>query len=155
MSGELINVEKHVKKVDMFNKGFGNFSSQSINELFDANGDGETTGIEKELMMSGVVLNTINSIHPAVAATFQNQFFNLNNGGYLTKNMRDKDNKMMEGIARAMKAMDEKEQKEFEENDRMPTEDYNIDNVDDINGNLYDDLKLRRYLTNAEINNDV
>ena len=85
MSGELISTSRFIKQRNIYANGLAGFSSGSINDLFDVNGDGETSGVEKDRMESAGVINTIESIHPAVARAFQDDTFALQTGQFLTQ----------------------------------------------------------------------
>ena len=148
--GELINTRSAIDSRDIFEKGIGGFSSKSINELFDVNGDGDASGIEKDLMSSAGALNTLNSISPIVAHAFNQENFRLQTGAYLTNSQKVMRDKLVLAVNKAilMEKLREMPEKEIEE-------ELNIDNGELDTNDLLQDIKYRQYLSGAEINNGV
>ena len=155
MSGELINTSLFYKKKNIFNKGVGGFSSQSINDLFDVNNDGETSGVEKDLMESEVSYNILNSIHPAIARAFNDTTFNIQQGNFLTSSQRYK-KRAYELIIEKAILQNHLKDKESERKDFPDLDEPNILNNEEVdNNNLEEDLKKRQYLQQSEIDNKV
>lgn len=151
MSGDLINTEILIDKRDIFEKGYGNFSSKSINELFDVNGNGTVSPEEMSTMQSAGVLNTLNSISPVVARAFTDENFRLQTGAYLTDSQKIARDKILLAINKAilidsMKDIPEK---------RIKPEELNIEEQELDTNDLMEDLKHRQYLNQAEIDNNV
>jgi hypothetical protein len=151
MSGELINNINYVESKDIFENGAGDFSSKSINELFDVNSDGVVDSIEQDRMVSAGVLNTLESINPVVARAFTDETFRLSTGAFLTEKQRNERERINLIIQKALL----KEQLKDIEEERIDPEEPNIDTGElDVN-NLQEDIEKRQYLNQAEISNSV
>ena len=152
MAGELISSHTfHASNDDMWEQGYGNFSSKSMNELFDVDGDGGVSGIEKDRMESAGLYNTLDSIHPLVARSFNDTSFRINTGRYLTELNNTADNKAINVIMQFLDEYNEDTKppvnEEIKENDQQPLEvSYK---------NLSEDLVERRRLDQSELTNDV
>ena len=148
--GELINTRSAIDRRDIFEKGIGGFSSKSINELFDVNEDGITSGIEKDLMSSAGALNTLNSISPIVAHAFSQENFRLQTGAYLTHSQKVMRDKLVLAVNKAilMEKLREMPEKDIQE-------ELNIDNGELDTNDLLQDISRRQFLSGAEINNGV
>ena len=147
--GELINSRTAIDNRDIFEKGIGGFSSKSINELFDVNEDGVTSGIEKDLMSSASALNALNSISPIVAHAFSQENFRIATGSYLTSSQKVMRDKLVLAVNKAL--MVEKLNEIPERKDEQP----NVNNGDLDTKDLLQDIERRQFLTGAEINNGV
>ena len=148
--GELINSKIAIDNRDIFEKGYGSFSSKSINEIFDVNGDGYTDGVEKDLSSAGA-LNTLNSISPIVAHAFTNENFRIQTGAYLTEGQKQIKNSLLLAINKAMLVEKLKEIPIKNINPEEP----NIDNGELNTQTLAEDIERRQYLSGAELNNNV
>ena len=156
MSGELINSSRFIKQRNIFNNGLAGFSSGSINDLFDANGDGETSGVERDRMESAGVINTIESIHPAVARAFQDDTFALQTGQFLTQQQQINRRKLELLVKRAVLKQRMMDEQAPERGDLQPIDELNILKNDELDTNdLAGDIEKRMYLTQAELDNDV
>jgi hypothetical protein len=152
MSGELIDNQNYVKKKDIFNQGIGNFSSKSINELFDVNEDGYVDGVEKDRMISNGVLNTIESINPVVARAFNDENFRLSTGTFLTKKQQLKRERVILAIQKGLLM----EEMNCIQEERINQDDLNIVEEEGLDVNdLREDLQKRQYLNQAELDNGV
>ena len=147
--GELINSRTAIDNRDIFEKGIGGFSSKSINELFDVNEDGVTSGIEKDLMSSASALNALNSISPIVAHAFSQENFRIATGSYLTNSQKVMRDKLVLAVNKAL--MVEKLNEIPERKDEQP----NVNNGDLDTKDLLQDIERRQFLTGAEITNGV
>jgi hypothetical protein len=154
MSGELINTERYIEKKDIFEKGYSDFSSQSINELFDSNGDGEVNGVEKDRMQSAGVLNTLESINPLVARAFNDENFRIDNGFFLTSKQQMRQDKVRLLIDK-IKLLNKLEEIKNSPERRFQEDTPNIENTELDTNNLQEDLINRQYLEQSEINNQV
>jgi hypothetical protein len=152
MSGELINTQNAIDKKDIFNRGTGNFSSKSINELFDVDGDGNVSGVEKELMGSMGVLNSLDSISPAVAHAFKTENFRIQTGSYLTESQRVTRDKLLLSINKTLML---ERLKDIDIKKRINEEEPAVDNSELDTNDLQEDIKHRQYLNRAEIDNNV
>ena len=156
MSGELINSSLYYKQKNIFKNGAGNFSSGSINDLFDVNGDGETSGVEKDRMEDETAYNILESIHPAVARAFQDDTFNIQQGNFLTQSQQFKKLKYELIIEREL-LKNRLEEEKSERVDKPELDEPNIlineEQVD--NTDLAEDIIKRQYLTMGEIDNGV
>jgi hypothetical protein len=148
--GELMNTRSAIDSRDIFEKGIGGFSSKSINELFDANEDGVTSGVERDLMSSADALNTLSSISPVVAHAFTQENFRLQTGAYLTNSQKVMRNKLLLSINKAilMEKLKEIPEKEIKE-------ELNIDNGSLDTNDLMKDIAHRQYLNQNELDNGV
>ena len=151
MSGDLINTEVAIDKRDIFERGAGAFTSKSIDDLFDVDGDGEVSGMEKQTMESAGVINTLESISPVVARAFTDENFRLQTGAYLTQKQRTQRDKLLLAINKAilvdaMKNIPEK---------RIEPEELNIEEQELDTNDLREDIEHRQYLNQAEIDNQV
>ena len=156
MSGELINSSRFIKQRNIFNKGLAGFSSGSINDIFDANGDGETSGIERDRMESAGVINTIESIHPAIARAFQDDTFALQTGQFLTQEQQRDRRKLELLVQRAVLNQRMIDEQAPERPDLQPIDELNILNDDELDtGDLAGDIIKRQYLTQGELDNQV
>lgn len=151
MSGDLINTGVLIDKRDIFEKGYGNFSSKSINELFDVNGDGVVSGEERSTMQSVGVLNTLSSISPVVARAFSDENFRLQTGAYLTDSQKIVRDKLLLAINKAILIESIKDIPEK----RIEPEELNIEEQELDTTDLMEDLKHRQYLNQAELDNGV
>lgn len=157
MSGELIDNKSYIEKKDIFNNGYGDFSSGSINQLFDVNNDGYVDAVEKDRMLSAGMLNTLESIHPLVARAYNDPNFLINNGFFLTDEQQLRKNKIKLLINKIL-LMSELEDIKNKRKDRFNEENLNIEKNEeemDLIQNLQEDLKERQYLEQTEINNQV
>lgn len=149
MSGDLINTEIAIDNRDIFERGYGNFSSKSINELFDVNNDGVVSGEEKSTMESLGLLPTLNSISPLVARAFSDENFRLQTGAYLTQNQQNTRQKLLLAINKAIlvEAMRD-----------IPEKEITVENMEeemlDVN-DLMKDIEKRQVLSQGELNNKV
>ena len=151
MSGDLINTEVAIDKRDIFERGCGGFTSKSINDLFDVDGDGEVSGMEKETMQNVGVLNTLEGISPVVARAFSDENFRLQTGAHLTQKQRIQREKLFLAVNKAilvdsLKNMPEK---------RIEPEELNIEEQELDTNDLKEDILHRQYLNQAEIDNEV
>jgi hypothetical protein len=147
MSGEFISTHVYLQDKDIFNKGAGNFSSKSINELLDVNDDGVIDGVERDRMESVGLINTLDSISPLVARSYSDHLFKLNTGGYLTESQRASRDAMSKLVSDFLNADDDIPIER--RHDIMPFE-----IMQTLDGDLNADLKNRRYLEDSELNND-
>lgn len=157
MSGELIDNKSYIEKKDIFNNGYGDFSSGSINQLFDVNNDGYVDAVEKDRMLSAGMINTLESIHPLVARAYNDPNFLINNGFFLTDEQQLRKNKIKLLINKIL-LMSELEDIKNKRKDRFNEENLNIEKNEeemDLIQNLQEDLKERQYLEQTEINNQV
>jgi hypothetical protein len=150
MSGDLISTEVLIDKRDIFEKGYGNFSSKSINELFDVNGDGVVSGEEMATMKSVGVLNTLDSISPVVARAFSDENFRLQTGAYLTDSQNMARNKFLLAINKAILVESMANIPE-----KMEPEELNIEPEELDTNDLMEDIRHRQYLSQGEIDNNV
>ena len=156
MSGELINTSRFIKQRNIFNNGLAGFSSGSINDLFDANGDGETSGVERDRMESAGVINTIESIHPAVARAFQDDTFALQTGQFLTQQQQINRRKLELLVKRAVLKQRMMDEQAPERPDLQPIDELDVLKNDELDtSDLANDIQKRQYLTQAELDNDV
>ena len=156
MSGELINSSRFIKQRNIFNNGLAGFSSGSINDIFDANGDGETSGVEQDRMESAGVINTIESIHPAVARAFQDDTFALQTGQFLTREQQMKRRKLELLVQRAVLNQRMKDEQAPVRPDLQPIDELDILGDTELDtSDLQGDIEKRQYLTQSEIDNDV
>lgn len=151
MSGELINTSREVQSKDIFDRGFGAFSSKSINELLDVDDDGMVSNLEKDRMESSGVLNTLESIPDVVARAFNDENFRIQTGAYLTQKQRIQREKLVLAINKAIM---------IEEMNKLPErrfkpQELNIEEQELDTNDLREDLKNRQYLEQAELDNDV
>jgi len=61
------------------------FSKDSINSLFDVDGDGVFSAVEKDRAESVALINELSSIHPLVARSYNDINFQIQTGSFLTK----------------------------------------------------------------------
>lgn len=156
MSGELINSSRFIKQRNIFNNGLAGFSSGSINDIFDANGDGETSGIERDRMESAGVINTLESIHPAISRAFQDDTFALQTGQFLTQQQQKDRRKLELLIKRAVLNQRMKDEQAPARPDLKPIDELDILNEEELDtADLAGDIEKRQYLTQAELDNDV
>lgn len=158
--GELINNRSKIDDRDIFEKGYRNFSSKSINELFDVDNNGYVDAYEKDLMVSECVLDTLDSISPLVAHAFTQENFRLQTGAYLTERQRLSRDKLILSINKAIleeELNDIKDDIPQEINEErikeLVNEPISVEHLD--TENLSEDIKYRQYLSQAEINNPV
>lgn len=149
--GELINTRSLIDNRDIFERGYGGFSSKSINQLFDVNNDGYADGVEKDLMSSAGALNTLSSISDATAHAFSQENFRLQTGAYLTENQKIIRNKLLLAINKSLLL---EQLKDIPEK-RIEEEVANIDNGELDTNNLFEDIKHRQYLAGSELTNGV
>ena len=157
MSGELIDNKRYIEKENIFNNGYGDFSSGSIKELFDVNNDNYIDGVEKDRMLSAGLLNTLDSINPLVARAYNDPNFMINNGFFLTDEQQLRKNKINLLIKKIL-LMSQLEDIKNKRKDRFNEEKLNIEKNEELDlkiRDLQEDLKERQYLEQSEINNQV
>ena len=156
MSGEFINNQVFIEKKNVLENGIGNFSSKSINELLDINGDGVVDGVEMDRMMSNSVINTLESIHPLVAKAFNDENFRLETGAFLTQKQRKTRMKLDLAIKKAILKQKMIDMEKYKRVDDIQPEELNIEENSELDNNdLQEDLKHRMYLSQAEIDNQI
>lgn len=151
MSGELINTSREIQKNDIFSRGIGSFSSKSINDIFDVNGDGVATPLEQDRMQSAGVLNTLQSIPDVVARAFNDENFRIQTGAYLTQKQKMERERLVLAINKAIMV---EEMNKLPEK-RIEPEELNIEEEELDTGDLREDIAHRQYLQQGEIDNDV
>ena len=151
MSGELINTSREIESNDIFNRGIGGFSSKSINDLLDVDGDGVVSNLEKDRMESAGVLNTLQSIPDVVAKAFSDENFRIQTGAYLTQKQRMERERLVLAINKAImiEEMNKLPEKRVEP-EQFTIEEEQLDTTD-----LREDIAHRQYLEQAELDNDV
>lgn len=155
MSGELLNTSNFIKQRNI-TSGLGGFSSGSINELFDLDGDGKASPLELDRAENAGLINEMESIHPAVARAFSDDTFALQTGQFLTREQQIKRRKLQLLIEREVLKQKQKEEEEVKRPDLEPIDELNILNDQEIDYNdLQGDIQKRQYLTQAELDNDV
>ncbi len=156
MSGELINTSRFIKQRNICANGLAGFSSGSINDLLDVNGDGETSGVEKDRMESAGVINTIESIHPAVARAFQDDTFALQTGQFLTQQQQRNRRKLELLVNRAVLNQRLIDEQAPERPDLQPIDELDILKNEELDtADLAGDIENRQYLTQGELDNQV
>jgi hypothetical protein len=138
----------------------GAFTENQISDLFDVNGDGILSEVEKDRAMHIGIQNELNSIHPLVARAYQDEAFLINQGVFLTAEQQMQKNK----FRRDMKQIIEQLVEDINNQEEDEVVEYKRDDWDEMNYNvrdneldtddLFEDLKRRRYLEDAEINNN-
>ena len=151
MSGELINTSREIQSNDIFSKGIGGFSSKSINDLLDVDGDGVVSNLEKDRMESAGLLNTLQSIPDVVAKAFSDENFRIQTGAYLTQKQRMERERLVLAINKAI--MIEEMNKLPEK--RIEPEQFNIEEEELGTSDLKEDIAHRRFLEQSELDNDV
>jgi hypothetical protein len=149
--GELINTKRFIDDKNIFQRGLGNFSSKSINDLFDVDNSGDVSGVERELMSSSGVLNALDSISPAVAHAFNNENFRIQTGCYLTEQQKITRDKLVLAINKTLMLERLKDLPEK----RIEIDTPAIDNGGLDTSDLQGDIKHRQYLNQSEIDNGV
>lgn len=155
MSGELINSSRFIKQRNMFSRGLGSFSSGSINDLFDADGDGSVSGVEKDRMESAGVVNTLESINPAIARAFSDDTFAIQTGSFLTNEQKQKRRKLELLVQRAVLNQRAKDEEPPKRTDLEPIDELDILDEELDTADLAGDLEKRQYLTQGELDNGV
>jgi hypothetical protein len=151
MSGELINTSKEIESNDIFNRGIGGFSSKSINDLLDVDGDGVVSRLEQDRMESAGVLNTLQSIPDVVARAFSDENFRIQTGAYLTHKQRVDRERLVLAINKAILV---EEMKKLPKK-RIEAEQFHIEEEELDIADLKEDIAHRQYLEQGEIDNDV
>ena len=153
MSGEFINTHSIINKSDIWENGYSNFSSKSIQELFDVNDDGEFDGVERDRAEASCLFNTLDSIDPVVARAFNDENFRLQTGAYLTTQQRTNKAKLLNLIEKYLLVEDAGKIQKY--NKQFDIEPQLSPIIEEDNKDLKSDLTNRQYLNQAEINNDV
>ena len=151
MSGELINTSKEIQSNDIFSKGFGGFSSKSINDLFDVNGDNMVSRLEEDRFESAGVLNTLESIPDVVAKAFSDENFRIQTGAYLTQKQQMERERLILAINKAILV---EEMNKLPER-RVEPQELNIEEQELDTRDLREDIAHRQYLEQGELDNDV
>jgi hypothetical protein len=148
MSGEYISTDAYIQDKDIFSKGQGAFTSKSLTDLFDVDGDGVIDGVEKDRMQSVGLINTLDSINPLVARAYNDNQFKLTTGSYLTDKKRldrDKFTAIMSDL--------------LNNNDEIPIERRHdiqpFEQIQTLETDLMKDLVSRRFLEQSELNLDA
>jgi len=158
MSGEFINTHSVINKSDIWDNGYSNFSSKSIQELFDVNDDGEFDGVERDRAEASCLFNTLDSIDPIVARAFNDENFRLQTGAYLTTQQRTNKAKLLNLIEKYLLVEDAEKihnyNKQFDTTGVFGIEPQ-LPSIIEEPKDLKTDLSNRQYLNQAEIDNDV
>jgi hypothetical protein len=153
MSGEFINTHSVINKSDIWDNGYSNFSSKSIQELFDVNDDGEFDGVERDRAEASCLFNTLDSIDPVVARAFNDENFRLQTGAYLTTQQRTNKAKILNLIEKYLLVEDVEKIQTYKKQFNLEPQLSPV--MEEDNKDLKSDLSNRQYLNQAEINNDV
>ena len=153
MSGEFINTHSVINKSDIWDNGYSNFSSKSIQELFDVNDDGEFDGVERDRAEASCLFNTLDSIDPVVARAFNDENFRLQTGAYLTTQQRTNKAKILNLIEKYLLVDDIEKIQTYKKQFNLEPQLSPV--MEEDNKDLKSDLSNRQYLNQAEINNDV
>ena len=153
MSGEFINTHSVINKSDIWDNGYSNFSSKSIQELFDVNDDGEFDGVERDRAEASCLFNTLDSIDPVVAREFNDENFRLQTGAYLTTQQRTNKAKILNLIEKYLLVEDVEKIQTYKKQFNLEPQLSPV--MEEDNKDLKSDLSNRQYLNQAEINNDV
>jgi hypothetical protein len=143
--GEYISTDVYIQDKDIFSKGQGGFSSKSLTDIFDADGDGVIEGVERDRMQSVGLINTLNSINPLVARAYNDPQFKLSSGRYLTDKklmMRDKFNAIMSDLINNTGEIPIERRHDIQPFEQIQT----------LETDLMKDLNSRRYLEQSELN---
>lgn len=150
--GEYINNHTYIKDNDNWYNATKQFSNDSLNSLFDVDEDGEFTAVEKDRMESLGVLNTLQSIHPAVAKVYNDVNFQIKQGSYLTKKQINNGYRFMTEL---QKILLEEEKSDYVEHQIPQPERLNIEKSDLDTDDLKQDIEDRQFLTEQQINNQI
>jgi len=150
--GEYINNHTYIKDNDNWYNATKQFTKDSLNSLFDVDEDGEFTAVEKDRMESLGVLNTLQSIHPAVAKVYNDVNFQIKQGSYLTKKQINNGYRFMTEL---QKILLEEEKSDYVEHQIPEPERLNIEKSDLDTDDLKQDIKDRQFLTEQQINNQI
>ena len=127
------------------------FSDDSINSLFDVDGDGIFSAVEKDRAENVALLNEIESINPVIARAYNDVNFQIQTGMYLTKQQKNNGERFYKAIMEAVSINSNENQNiqhkinPEEENQYMTT----------VNVDLKTFLKDRQALQENEIDNNV
>jgi hypothetical protein len=127
------------------------FSKDSINSLFDVDGDGVFSAVEKDRAESVALINEMSSINPVIARAYNDVNFQIQNGAYLTNKQKNNGMRFYKAIMEAVK-MNENENFNIDHNIK-------IEEPNEYVGQQPDDLqtylKDRQALEENQIDNAV
>lgn len=146
---DYINNHLYLNDNENWSKATKNFSDNSINSLFDVDHDGTVSKVEMDRAESIGLLNTLNSINPLLARSYNDINLSIITGSYLTTNQINNSKLFYNALQKAII---------LDEQDTIIKHNINPEEPNEYKPqyelNLSDDIKQRQYLTQAEINND-
>jgi hypothetical protein len=143
----LYNFDKNDRFYKAANKA--GFSDDSINSLFDVDGDGIFSAVEKDRAENVSLLNEIESINPVIARSYNDVNFQIQTGMYLTKQQKNNGERFYKAIMEAV-AMNSDHNIPHKINPEEENE-----YISNVNVDLKTFLKDRQALEQNEIDNIV
>lgn len=127
------------------------FSKDSINSLFDVDGDGVFSAVEKDRAESVALINELSSINPVIARAYNDVNFQIQQGSYLTNKQKNNGERFYKAIMEIVE-MNDNENLNIAHNinPQQSNEYMGYQNVD-----LQTYLKDRQALDQTEIDNIV